>query len=70
MTDALGRPLWRILLVTAIALVVAAQVALAAPRAAVPGVAALAGAVVVFGVWHAIEDHDDRPAWAPEVGDD
>jgi hypothetical protein len=35
--------------------VVAAQVALAAPRAAVPGVVALAGAVVVFGVWHAID---------------
>jgi hypothetical protein len=35
--------------------VVAAQVALAAPRAAVPGVVALAGAVVVFGVWHVVE---------------
>jgi len=63
MTDALGRPPWHVVGVTAIALVVAAQVALAAPRAAVPGVAALAGAVVVFGVWHAI-DAD------PEVGAD
>jgi hypothetical protein len=35
--------------------VVAAQVALAAPRAAVPGVAALAGAVVILGAWHAYE---------------
>jgi hypothetical protein len=43
--------------------VVAAQVALAAPRAAVPGVAALAGAVVVFGVWHAIDG-------VAEVGDE
>jgi len=56
MTDALRRPPWHVVGVTAIALVVAAQVALAAPRAAVPGVVALAGAVVVFGVWHAIED--------------
>jgi len=63
MTDAL-RPPWLTVAVTAIALVVAAQVALAAPRAAVPGVVALAGAVVVFGVWHAIEEG------APEVGDE
>jgi uncharacterized membrane protein HdeD (DUF308 family) len=64
MTDALGRPPWHVVAVTAIALVVAAQVALAAPRAAVPGVVALAGAVVVFGVWHAIEEG------AVEVGAD
>ena len=63
MTDAL-RPPWHVVAVTAIALVVAAQVALAAPRAAVPGVVALAGAVVVFGVWHAIEEG------AVEVGAD
>jgi len=55
MTDALRRPPWHVVGVTAIVLVAAAQIALAAPRAAVPGVAALAGAVVVFGVWHALE---------------
>jgi len=55
MTDALGRPPWHVVGVTAIALVVAAQIALAAPRAAVPGVAALAGAVVVLGAWHVVE---------------
>jgi hypothetical protein len=64
MTDALGRPPWHVVAVTAIALVVAVEVALAAPRAAVPGVVALAGAVVVFGVWHAIEEG------AVEVGAD
>jgi len=63
MTDALRRPPWHVVGVTAVALVVAAQVALAAPRAAVPGVAALAGAVVVFGVWHAIDG-------VAEVGDE
>ena len=54
MTDAL-RPPWHVVAVTAIALVVAAQVALAAPRAVVPGVVALAGAVVILGAWHAYE---------------
>ena len=62
MTDAL-RPPWHVVAVTAIVLVVAAQIALAAPRAAVPGVVALAGAVVVFGVWHAIDG-------VAEVGDE
>jgi len=55
MTDALRRPPWHVVAVTAIALVVAAQVALAAPRAAVPGVIALAGAVVILGAWHVVE---------------
>jgi len=57
------QPPWLTLIVTVIALVVAAQVALAAPRAAVPGVGALAGAVVILGAWHAYEQ-------TQEVADD
>jgi hypothetical protein len=58
MTDraqAMSQPPWLTVIVTVIALVVAAQVALTAPGSVAAGVAALAGAVVILGTWHAYE---------------
>jgi len=58
MTDraqAMSQPPWLTIVATLIALVVAAQVALTAPGSVAAGVAALAGAVVILGAWHAYE---------------
>ena len=51
----MARTPWLTVIVTVIALVVAAQVALTAPGSVAAGVAALAGAVVIRGAWHAYE---------------
>jgi len=58
MTDraqTMAQPPWLTVIVTVIALVVAAQVALTAPGSVAAGVVALAGAVVILGAWHAYE---------------